>query len=159
MTKELALSQGKVALIDDADFDWLNQWKWTAKEGVHTWYAYRSVWRPRINIQLHRFIMDAPLGVDVDHKNFNGLDNQRHNLRLATDLQNNAYRIKHDGCTSRFKGVYFSTIRGKWIAQIRRTNAPRHLGCFTDEVEAARAYDIAARELFGEFAVLNFPMK
>lgn len=157
MTKELPLSQGKFALVDDGDFNWLNQWKWTAKEGVHTWYAYRSVWRPRINIQLHRFIMNAPAGIDVDHKNLDGLDNQRHNLRLATDLQNNTNRIKRGGCSSRFKGVYYFAKRGKWIAQIRNTKGPRHLGCFVEEEDAARAYDAMAIELFGEFAVLNFP--
>jgi hypothetical protein len=97
--------------------------------------------------------MNAPTGIEVDHRNHNGLDNRRSNLRLATGHQNQGNR-RPQGGSPRFKGVYLS--RSKWVAQIRFGGSKRYLGRFTVEEDAARAYDAAARLIFGEFACTNF---
>jgi hypothetical protein len=105
---------------------------------------------------MHRQIMQAPAGLDVDHINGDRLDNQRGNLRIATRQQNCWNTTKRKGnYTSPYKGV--SWRRGQWAAYITVSNRQRPLGKFADPIEAARAYDCAAREMFGEFAYLNFP--
>ena len=101
--------------------------------------------------------MQAPDGMVVDHIDGNSLNNRRSNLRICTPRQNTANRAKTRNGTSRFKGVHFCTRDRKWRAQIGVDGARRFIGDFDDEVEAARAYDRKAAELFGEFAYLNFP--
>jgi len=104
---------------------------------------------------MHRAILNAPPRMDVDHINGNGLNNTRENLRLCTRSQNMMnQRLK--GGTSRFRGVSWLKGGAKWHAQVRANGKRLHLGLFTDETEAAMAYDAAARELFGDFARLNF---
>lgn len=163
--KTIPLTRGQVALVDDADFEWLSQWKWCAYPRKQRETKYDAVRKIRANdkpkaILMHRLILNAPEGMEVDHIDGNPLDNQRHNLRLATDAQNsrNAGKRKRGGISSsEYKGVYWEQQRGKWKAQIRVNNKQVYLGYFTDELEAAYAYDDAACELHGTFAWLNFP--
>jgi hypothetical protein len=122
-------------------------------------YASRNV--KNSALLMHRAVMNAKKGELVDHKDGNGLNNQKSNLRLCTNRQNLANSQKARG-KSRFKGVYWNTARGKWQAQIgagfrNGKLAVEYLGRFENEEEAARAYDRRAFELHGEFAVLNFP--
>lgn len=156
MTVEIALSRGYVAIVDEADAPRVLQHKWSALPMGHTVYAQRSVKRPdgRWTTQkLHTFLTGFSL---TDHRNGDGLDNRRANLREATQAQNLCNRRPRRG-PSGFKGVTWSARRKTWKAQITAAGKNYHLGYFADPAEAARSYDAAARELHGEFASLNFP--
>jgi len=155
----IGLTQGKVAQVDDEDYEWLNQWKWYHHDG----YAARKERGPRSAphpiILMHRAILSPPNGMFIDHINMDGLDNRRSNLRICTAAQNNYNRKSHHtkSATSRFKGVRFHSRLGKWHAFIVITQGKQtHLGYFEDEIAAARAYDAAARLHFGDFARTNF---
>jgi len=159
--KTIALSQGKVALVDDRDFEWLNQWKWHALKHGHTYYAVRnsrSDYRgKRTLIAMHREILGLTSdSIETDHANRNGLDNRRENLRKATRLENNRNQKGRKG-SSCYKGVSWKTSSRGWVAQIQVEKKKIHLGSYKKEIEAARAYDRAAIKYFGEFAYLNFP--
>jgi hypothetical protein len=157
MTKEIRLTQGKVALVDDADFDWLNQFKWCAHRDCNTFYAKRAA--PTVNGKRGVLYMHALLvGKGCDHKDGNGLNNQRNNLRPATTQQNNWNRGAHKNSTSPFNGVSWNKSSNKWQAHIGFNGKKQHLGYFHDEVEAAQVWDAAACEYFGGYARLNFPL-
>lgn len=151
MTKEIVLSNGTVALVDDADYAELSAYRWH-QDGNR---ASRSNGKNR-TLKMHRQIMGEQAdGREVDHINGNGLDNRRCNLRLCTHAENTRNGSKHrDGLSSTYKGV--TNRYGKWQAMIRTNNKGQYLGMFTSPEDAARAYDAKARELFGEFARLNF---
>ena len=155
--REILLTQGRVALVDDEDFEWLSAWKWYAKENGKSWYAARldSLRKPRRCIYMHHLLLDPPLSMRIDHRNHNGLDNRRQNLRICTRQQNQMNRQKQDGCSSQFKGVYWYRQTGKWRAHIKISGISQHLGYFAEEENAARAYNEAAKKLFGSFACLN----
>lgn len=156
--KTIPLTQGFVALVDDEDF---------ARVSAHKWYAVRkgrgvyarhkfTVLGVHVWCFLHTFIL--PDANRVDHKDGDGLNNQRHNLRAATVLQNNrAFKRKPRGSSSKFRGVYWPSGRKKWTAQIEVNYKRYFLGTFEKEEDAARCYDAAAREYFGDFASPNFP--
>ncbi len=111
-------------------------------------------------LPLHRFITNAPADALVDHKNPDDtLDNRRSNLRLATRSENKQNSRSHRGSRSRFKGVSWCNDRSKWRTHIRVNGKLKSFGRYHSETEAAKAYDVAARELFGEFAYLNFPLQ
>ena len=157
MTKELTLTKGFVALVDDDDYPYLSRWKWTYSGG----YGLRKEKRggKAYRIMLHRQIVNAPQGYDVDHWDGNGLNNCRSNLRVSTRSQNSANRkIATDG-TSQYKGVCLrcDRIQNPWRASVGYNNQRINVGVFASEIEAAMAYDAKARELFGEFALTNFP--
>jgi hypothetical protein len=158
-TREIPLTRGYVAVVDASDYPALSQHKWCALKSGHTVYAVRAVPKGsgRGMICMHRAILGLPLGrvPMVDHINGNGLDNRRANLRLASRSDNGANRRKFAIGASRFKGVTLK--RGRWCAAIRRLGKAHHIGYYGTEEEAARAYDAAARERFGNFALLNFP--
>lgn len=155
MTKEIPLSQGKIALVDDEDYERVVQLKWYY-DGRYVSNCDNKRGR---GVRLHRFIMNAPAGVDVDHRDLNKLNCQKSNLRLATRQQNTQSQPKRriNNGTSRFKGVSYERRRGWWVAQICLDYKTKYLGSFHNEEEAARAYDRAARQYFGEFALVNFP--
>lgn len=158
----VSLTQGKKALIDDEDAESVLGFKWTyffnPRNGKQ--YARRTVRdERRVNhtIYLHRFILNAPKGLQVDHKNGDGLDCQKSNLRLADNAQNHHNMKARNGGISGFKGVKRHGAR--WRAGLRCRGKDYKLGVFALATDAARAYDIKAREMFGEFARLNFPKK
>lgn len=142
-------------LVDDTDFEWLSQWKWTA---VKLRAGIRAIRKSHNKVlYMHRFITNCPKGLDVDHKNHIGIDNQRHNLRKCTRSQNLQNSRKAKGCSSQFKGVCWSKKSKKWQVALMFNGKLYRLGYFTNETEAGKAYDKKAIELFEEFACLNFP--
>lgn len=157
MTKQIPLTQGKVALVDDDMYDYLNQWKWHVHWTGWHFYAMRTVRKSgkKFNIYMHHVVMNVQNGTKVDHRNnIETLKNTRDNLRICTSSQNmcNA-KIRSDN-TSGYKGVYLVNA-GKYRAVIT-FKKKIHLGLFDDPEAAARAYDAKALELFGEFARTNF---
>ena len=157
--KEISLTQGKFALVDDEDFLPLNRFKWRAQKTRGKFYAVRD-WKKsgkRGTILMHRVIMSAPKTLQVDHRFGDTLDNRKYNLRLATNQQNNrALKRKAAGKTSRYRGVSFKKDKNRWQANI--FDGRHHfLGYFQCERDAAVAYDAAAKKRFGGFIGLNFP--
>jgi hypothetical protein len=149
--KRIPLGDGLYACVDAADYERLSRWTWYTVNG----YAART--EKKKLLYMHREIMQAPPGMIVDHINHNKLDNTRPNLRPCTGAENQRNQRKKRGSFSRYKGVGFSKDRGKWYGQIKMLGTDIWLGYFSSEIEAARAYDRKAVELFGEFANLNFP--
>jgi hypothetical protein len=160
--KTIALTQGFVALVDDADYDEVAAFTWSASKTKTNVYAVRKVrtLAGRTTSQLlHRMIMGVTHPkVDVDHEDHNGLNCQRSNLRLCVRGENNGNTRKTRG-TSQFKGVSWDSTRGAWRTFITVHDTSKFLGRFHDEREAALAYDRAARAAFGEFANCNFPLQ
>lgn len=161
----IKLTQGKFALVDNADFEWLNQWKWYAAidKTHHTHYALTRKSKV-INgfdppkLRMHRLILKVKNPkVPIDHRNRNGLDNQRHNLRICKHGENTRNCRRREGGSSKFKGVCALIKRGKWRAEIMYNLKSFYLGEFDSETKAAKAYDKKAIQLHGEFANLNFP--
>jgi len=160
MTKEIPIAGGLVALVDDQDYELVSGYSWSVLSGRQTKYAVayvRGSFPDCRRVLMHRLIMAATDGVGVDHKNRNGLDCQRGNLRLATESQNKANTEKQrtangKATTSAFKGVYWHRGGRKWLAQICVDGKRRYLGLFTSETDAAVAYNKAAIQAFGEFA-------
>ena len=161
--KEIKLTQGKIALVDDADYEYLNGFKWYASKCRKTYYAQRCI-KIAINkwkiIKMHRLLLDTPDNLQVDHIDHNGLNNQRLNIRNCT-LQDNVRNVRARG-KSKYLGVSFpfTVVKGKRYeyitSSIRVNRKPIHLGYHKTEEDAARAYDKAASKYFGEFANLNF---
>jgi len=162
--KLISLTQGKFAIVDAEDYEALSQYKWYAKKSRGTYYAVRGV---RIyedgecvgvrHVLMHRVITNAPAGMVVDHRNHNGLDNRRENMRVCTREQNSHNQLPYRGTSCRYKGVTKHKKDGVFKANIRYKGKLNYIGRFKDADDAARAYDKAAKKFFGEFAYLNFP--
>lgn len=154
--KQIPLTQGKVAIVDDEDYEWLSRWKWYYfDEG----YAARNDRREkgkRKTILMHRVIMKTLKNMLVDHMNHDGLDNQKSNLRNCTHDRNLQNRLINKNNKSGYKGVCWHKCSKKWVASIRFNGKGIHIGCYPSREQSARAYDKAARELFGDFAKTNF---
>ncbi len=158
--REIPLTQGRVALVDEADFAWASQWKWYAKfkPSSHAFYAARNDYRfgkgHGITIQLHRELMGLKKGDRrmVDHWDHNTLDDRRRNLRICTPTQNAQNRVRHSNNRSGFKGVTFHPHTGKWRSSISINGRRKSLGLFHYPEQAYSAYCQAAKEAFGEFA-------
>jgi HNH endonuclease len=153
VTKRIDLSRGLIAIVDGRDYETLVQFPWHAVPSHQTHYAQR--WDGRRHLGMHVAILRPPEGIEVDHIDGDGLNNQRSNLRLATRKLNAANQRMPRNNTSGYKGV--SWLKTKWSAHIRIDGRLIHLGMFEDAAEAGRAYDAAAIEAWGEFAKVNFP--
>ena len=152
--KEIQLTQEKVALVDDEDFEALNQFNWWARKSLNTFYAvgWIKVDGRGATQTMHNIIMN---GKGIDHRDGNGLNNQKSNLRFCTQSENSMNQRKQENTSSVFKGVTFHKNIKKWMAQIQINGKRICLGYFDSEVEAAKAYNAKAVELFLEFANLN----
>lgn len=153
MTKLVPLSNStKFALVDDTDYEHLMLHVWRMNN-----YGYIVTGGDRNTRLMHRILLDAKRGQVVDHENDIRYDNQRTNIRIVTVLQNTMRQRKRFAVTtSRYKGVSWHTQRGKWRACINLHGKQTHLGYYVNEDDAARSYDKAAIQYFGEFARLNF---
>lgn len=162
MTKEIPLTQGLVALVDEADYERVSAHKWFAKENRSSFYATMTHRIPdgrTLSVYMHRFLLQAPPGYVVDHIDGNGLNNTRANIRVANHSQNASKMKKTKVGKSGFKGVR-AEPSGRFVATICKQYKARHIGTFDTAEEAARAYDRAAVELFGiENCALNFPLE
>jgi len=157
------------AIVDPCHFAELSRYVWWADYSYGSYRIIRLVWKDRGHtaLQMHRQIMADELErrrekskeqLYIDHKNRDSRDNRRANLRVATHLQNARNRVKiNKKCSSVYKGVCRHKYRGTWMCQINVGKKSMHLGYFDDEIEAAKAYDAAAKKYHGQFACLNFP--
>lgn len=149
MTREIELTQGYKAIVDDEKYEWLTGFKWhVAIRGKKTKVYYAASTETKFRGFMHNLLLPCPKGYMPDHVDGNGLNNQMSNLRIATRIQNAVNKPPYAG---RFKGVY--KTGDKWRARIEKNI---HLGYFFTPEDAARAYDAKAKELWGEFAWLNF---
>ena len=152
MAREIQLTRGFVTLVDDWNYEWLNNYKWYAHQG----YAVSTGLNVLGTLRMHRVILRLAYGDTrhVDHTNHNTLDNREDNLRVCNHMENQRNQKARAG-TSRFKGVHWAKDRCRWRAQIRFEKRLKALGYYFNEEDAARAYDEAALRHFGEFAATN----
>jgi hypothetical protein len=154
--KQIPLTKGYSAFVDDDVYEEISHLSWQACEGPYTTYAVRSVRNSDgsfSKIRMHRLICNAEPGMRVDHADRNGLNNLRSNLRVCSNSENMGNRKSNKNSSSQFKGVSWSSTKGRWVVQLQ----DRFLGSFNNEIEAAKAYDLEAARAFGKFALLNFP--
>ena len=151
MSKLIPLSGGYVSIVDDDDYNELSRHSWSgAVDGRQKELVYARSWTGGA---MHRRIMKASKGLVVDHINHDTLDNRKANLRICTNTQNTQWQANRPGKTG-YRGVHINKTR--FQARIRNDGKSIHIGYFATALEAARAYDTAALDLRGEFAVLNF---
>jgi hypothetical protein len=153
--KEIKLTNGMIALVDDADFEWLNKYTWSY-DGKK--YAKRTQSRTILkkDLTMHREIMGFPENKQVDHINGNKLDNRRENLRLCSNSENLCNRGKQKNNTSGYKGVTWNKNNKNWMAQINVLGKYIYIGSYPEKELAARAYDEAAKKYHGLFSKPNF---
>jgi hypothetical protein len=163
--KKISLTQGQVALVDNSDFDFLNQWKWYAhkKKDDNTFYARRKGNRKENfkTIFMHRVILNIPHGDKriPDHINRNGLDNRKCNLRIVNhSINRNNSKILSNN-TSGYRGVHYSKKDKRWRSRISINGKRINIGTYKDIIDAAKAYDVVVLELIGVIIPLNFQIK
>lgn len=152
--KKIQLTQKQVALVDDSDYDYLNQWNWFALKDKKSFYAARTI---RIGktfkkILMHRLIMSPPDNKQIDHINGNKLDNRRSNLRICSINENRYNQGPLKSNTSGYKGVSWHIHSKKWIARITVNGNRKFLGYFANKKDAGHAYNKAAIRYHKEFA-------
>jgi len=152
--KSIKLTKGMEAIIDDDDFDLVNAFKWHFSTRGYAHSTDRSGIKRRC-LKMHRLIMNAPAGMDIDHINGNKLDNRRCNLRICTRSENMFNRPKNRLNKSGYKGVCWSNYLGKWKSSISCNGVVYHIGVFDDPKVAYDAYCAKAKELHGEFAFMS----
>lgn len=145
--REIPLTKGLVALVDDADYGALSAYKWYALRGL---YAVRSEGQQKV--MMHRALLRPSKDMHVDHINGNGLDNRRENIRLATPAQNSRNRGVQKNNRSGYKGVFWDKIRERWMAKIWTDGRQKNVGRFSSPEKAHAAYCAAATELHQDFA-------
>lgn len=159
--KYIPLTKGKFAIVDDEDFDRLSSRSWQYSNGYANLKRYLGIVdgkQSQIKEYMHRIILGDVGDNHVDHINGDRLDNRKENLRLCTHAENCRNSKKRNNKSSKYKGVSRSLKRNlskPWTAQITINGGNRFLGRYAEEIEAAAAYNEAARKLFGEFAKLN----
>lgn len=155
--KEIKLTKNQISIVDDEDYEKLNQYKWHSV-GINMYYAQRTVHNKgnKYNIKLHREIMNVTDSkIHIDHINGNSLDNRKENLRVCSNAENSRNsKIKNSNLYG-LKGIRFNKINKNWNAQITVNYKQIHLGCFKTKEEAAIAYNDAAIKYHGEFAKVN----
>ena len=159
ITIEKGKYAGMVILMDDADYPLVEKYRWYI-QSIHGLF-YAQAKKDGKSIYMHRLITNAPIGLVPDHINFKGLDNRRENLRLVTLAENSRHNSARTKPRSGFRGVYPDGLSGRrgWSARICVNQKKIYIGHYFTEEEAARAYDHAARQLHGDYAILNFPEK
>lgn len=152
--KQITTKNNDIILVDDDDFEYLNQYTWhLTKNGyVRTNMRIDGIWKKQL---MHKLITNTTSDEQVDHRDRNGLNNQRDNLRLCTNGQNQQNRGLGKNNTSGFCGVWWNKRNKKYVAGIRASGQKIHLGYFDDKIEAAKIYNEAALKYHGEFATLN----
>jgi hypothetical protein len=161
--REIRCANGKIALVDDDDYDAVSRFSWTAKRARQRderWYVIRKgrgVFQ-NATIYLHRQILGVGDGVHVDHRDGDGLNNTRDNLRACTQSQNQASANCRKSASG-YRGVTWDGGKQRWCAMGYRDGVRVHLGRYVCPAEAARARDAFARQHFGDFARLNFPLE
>ena len=166
MSMEIPLSKGKVAIIDDTDYDEVSKVKWHAVKSRRTYYAEGYLYPDgkKIKVSMHRYLAKPGCFDFVDHENHNGLDNRRSNLRVCTQAQNSINRLSSG--VSQYRGVSPKKVKytskagivseyNYWQASIQVDGKTKHLGYFDNEGDAATCYNNAAKEQYGEWAYLN----
>lgn len=159
--KEISLSKGKIAIVDDEDYERISQWRWHAHFNFinNTLSAIRKEKDENgkhHQVFMHNEIMNVANGFEVDHINHNRLDNQKSNLRICTHHENMFNRRSQDNSRSQYKGVAWHKHNKMWQANITVDRKQINLGYFKNEIDAAKAYDKAAQKYQGNFAFLNF---
>ena len=158
MARMIPLTQGKYVIVDDEDYAELSRYKWQVIKGPKTYYAKRDSSRPRRRtVLMHRQIMNAQPRDEIDHENHRGWDNRKVNIRFCTRSENSANQLPRGG-TSKYKGVSWHEKNQIWYAYIKVNRKRIYLGCYESEIEAAKSYDNAAINYFGEFANTNFEL-
>ena len=152
-TAFVTLTKGYVAIIDADDLEIVNTSNWYASVKPRTVYAIRAVYNNGTQqiLRLHRIIMKAPFGMEVDHINGNGLDNRKINLRVVSKNENAKNKRMNLNNISGFKGVSWSNKRGKWLSQIQHDGTAIYLGCYLSKEEAYEVYCAASEKYHGEF--------
>ena len=157
--RTIPLTKGFVTIVDEDDYDWLNQWKWFCSPqgyAIRNDVSFRTNgYRNRKTIRIHRLIINPQKWQHVDHINGDRLDNRRVNLRVCTDAQNQYNQKPIRGGTSKYKGVCWDKKTKKWLASISIYRKKIRLGRYILEEDAALAYNNAAEKLYGNFARLN----
>jgi len=158
--RRIYLGQGEYTIVDPADYYKYCCFNWSMRGEKKVYYAAAGIKDEDGEIKItsmHRLIANAPKGMLVDHHNSKPLDNRSENLRLATHSQNNCNRSKRRNVTSSYLGVHFHKRRNRWVAQITHNRKRIYIGYFDNEIDAAKAYDEAAKKYHKDFARLNFP--
>lgn len=153
--KKINLNDGCKTLVDDKDYENLTKYSWICDRHRYCFRSYKVNGKTK-HIYLHRWLLEPNKNQQVDHINNNGLDNRRDNIRVCTPRQNNYNMSIRKDNKSGYKGVYYSQVKNKWVAQIMPDNGKRkHLGVFDDAENAAYVYDQFAQHLYGNFAKTN----
>lgn len=158
MTKKIALPRGRFALVDDQDFERLSQYKWyyvgkyAARKGCKALGEKNTIY-------MHREVLQTPDGLETDHVNGDGLDNRRENLRACTASENQRNRSVRVDSWSGFKGVQWSPKKNRWSVRITHNRRRLFVGDYDNLLDAARAYDTAAKDLFGDFRRDNLEVR
>lgn len=149
MTKSIPLTRGHVALVDDADFEWLSQFKWHAMKQPHTFYATRSARKngKKFTVWMHREINETPDRLKTDHINGDGLDNRKANLRSVTHQDNMINNARHTAKRPQYRGVSWHKRQEKWLAQITVNCRNIYIGIFQTAELASAAYEVKRAEV------------